>query len=129
MSWPETFDRVEDVRRVVASLPSTSEREFSSGAPRFFVADKPFAHLTPDLQRLVVRISEADWYALGTAEEDLLRPEPPASPRQRWPVRQPGPVDGVAERGRLCVDGCVVRVRSRVFAANGPTPVDLKTAR
>jgi len=74
---------VDTVRSIVATLPATSERTFSSGAPRFFVADRPFAHLKPDLRTLVVRVADEDWEALRSATDTLLVPQPRAYPRQR----------------------------------------------
>ena len=54
-------EELDYVHHVVSQLPGTSERPFSSGAPRFYVADEPFAHLSPDLRTLIVRVDAADW--------------------------------------------------------------------
>ena len=46
-SRPRRVVTVRTVRSIVGTLPATSEKPFSSGAPRFLVADRPFAHMTP----------------------------------------------------------------------------------
>jgi hypothetical protein len=74
------------VSEVVSQLPGTSERPFSSGAPRFYVADKPFAHLSPDVRTLIVRVDSADWAALEGGAEDarMLKALPAAYARQKF---------------------------------------------
>ena len=74
---------VRTVRSIVGTLPATSEKHFSSGAPRFLVADRQFAYMRPDLRTLVVRVAPEDWDALLAATDAALRPQPRAYPRQR----------------------------------------------
>jgi hypothetical protein len=70
-------------RSIVGTLPATSEKLFSSGAPRFLVADRQFAYMKPDLRTLVLRVAVEDWEALLTATDAALLPQPRAYLRQR----------------------------------------------
>lgn len=78
-----TIERLDEVRRLIEQLPGTSERQFDSGAKRYYIGQRLFAYESTDLSRLVLAIDDREWEALQLAPDPHREPLPPASSRQR----------------------------------------------